>query len=162
MMGILTKMPTISIKNKNTGRVSSSLCVEAGGLQSLELPGDRSTVIGNPFLLTDEFYRGLVCQAFEDYFYLVVRDGKEPSEAAEEIAAKNSLQIAKSWIRPDRYVFMAALTFLEKAIVKDRNNIILGCYCFPKKCHLITVAKYIKNKIETTDPYLRSLKDGWL
>ncbi len=155
-------MPTISIRNLNTARLSKPLYIEGAGFSTLELHGDRTTVFGNPFTLTEEFYRGLVCQAYEEYFYLIVNDKKEPSKAAEEIAAKHSLQISTKWMRPDRYVFNAALTFLEKAIVRDKHDVVLGCHCYPKKCHLITVAKYIKNKIETTDPYVRSLIDGWL
>lgn len=75
----------------------------------------RGTPFGNPFYLNkDESKRDEVCDLYEEHFY-------------------NSLEFNKE--------FKEAVNHL---VTRARNgDLILGCHCKPKRCHVETIANYI-------------------
>jgi hypothetical protein len=57
---------------------------------------DRLSPLGNPFNLKSEKFRDFVCDAFQEYFDLVVAGGIEPKIAMLDVALQQSgiLQLA--------------------------------------------------------------------
>lgn len=81
---------------------------------------DRSTVLGNPFFMKDESCRDEVCDKYEIYFY-------------QQIELENVRFVQK----------------LDKLYnLAQTQNIVLACWCFPKKCHAETIKEYIERKLE--------------
>ena len=77
----------------------------------------RGSPLGNPVTTNSksDIERDVVCDAYEDYFN-------------EKIAAKD-------------ITFMQELRRLYKIAVK--GDLILGCYCSPKRCHGDTIKKFL-------------------
>lgn len=75
---------------------------------------DRSTPVGNPFHMYDEGMRDEVCNEYEIYFYKKVKQ-----------AGAFRAYVA--------YIYRTAL----------RNDVALGCWCAPKRCHAETIASFI-------------------
>ena len=82
---------------------------------------DRTSVLGNPYVMPDESYRDTVCDWYEDYFYDTV----------------NSVRDHKS--------FKNKLNIIE---IARTNDITLLCWCYPKRCHAETIKRYIEHKLE--------------
>ena len=84
---------------------------------------DRTSVLGNPYVMPDETYRDTVCDWYEDYFYETVN-----SLSDKEQSFKNALN----------------------HIIDDakNNDVTLLCWCYPKRCHAETIKRYIEQKLE--------------
>ncbi len=106
---------------------------------------DRSSVLGNPFDLTSEAHRDAVCDAYESYFWRVLR-GEEPASVAEAIAQERRLPRAKAWKRPTRVQFMHTLKLLLSDL--SRIDIKLGCWCHPERCHAETIKNYLDGQLK--------------
>jgi len=80
---------------------------------------DRSSVLGNPFKMMNwsDKERNRVCDEYEEYFNKRI---KENGEFRNEV------------IRIYR-------------LVRDGENVALGCWCFPKRCHAMYIKKFIKS-----------------
>lgn len=72
----------------------------------------RPSPLGNPFILTDESERDLVCDAYEQWFEQKLTE-KDP----------------------------AVMSELERllALEAKQGYLILGCHCAPKRCHGDTI-----------------------
>lgn len=92
---------------------------------------DRSSVLGNPFYMSDESQRGIVCDKYEEYFYDVVNN----SMLAQMNMSDN--EINKFINELDR------IYELSKS-----NNIVLACWCYPKRCHAETIKSYIEGRLK--------------
>lgn len=68
---------------------------------------DRATILGNPFEMTDESERDLVCDKYYDYFNEQIKTNEE---------------------------FLEALRNLYR-IHQKYNKLRLFCWCAPKRCH---------------------------
>jgi len=100
---------------------------------------DRYSPLGNPFYLPNEQLRDSVCNAYELYFQAVL-SGKEPIEAASNIAKDWGLTISTTWKKPSRTEFLSSIKYL---IEHKDDNLVLLCWCTPKRCHISTVIKYV-------------------
>ena len=75
---------------------------------------DRSTPVGNPFYMRNERMRDEVCDKYEAYFYKKV---KEAGAFRDYVA----------------HIYRTAL----------KNDVALGCWCAPKRCHANVIAAFI-------------------
>lgn len=78
---------------------------------------DRSSVLGNPFVMKGEINRDKVCDEYETYF-----------DANQNLKFKKEL---------NRLV----------EIYKEHGTLELFCWCAPKRCHAETIAKKIKELV---------------
>jgi hypothetical protein len=76
---------------------------------------DRSSILGNPFIMKNESERNKVCDLYDNYFYNKIDEQDE--KFVDEL---------------DRIIDLA-----------DTNNIALGCWCIPKRCHAQTILNYV-------------------
>jgi len=77
---------------------------------------DRTTVLGNPFYMRNETERDAVCDKYEVYF-------------------NTKLGTDKKFVTALRDIYYSAKT----------QNVALGCWCFPKRCHAETIKRFIEN-----------------
>ena len=82
---------------------------------------DRRTPLGNPFFLESEKSRDTVCDLYEEYFYNRLKEDKNNS-------------------------FHSFLQMLSEAF-KKYEMLRLFCNCHPKRCHSLTVKKYLEARI---------------
>lgn len=108
---------------------------------------DRSSFLGNPFDLKSEAQRDLVCDAYESYFWNVLK-GAEPLQAAATIASEKGLPVSKVWKRPTRAQFTQVLKKLLSALMRG-ENIQLGCWCVPFRCHAETIKRYLEMQLQS-------------
>lgn len=108
---------------------------------------DRTSPLGNPFELKVEEYRDRVCEAYEEYFYLVVDKLVEPEIAAKIVSERSSLEIAATWKRPRLGLFLQALSYLKKLSILNAV-LVLNCWCFPKRCHAETIVRYLQQSAD--------------
>jgi benzoyl-CoA reductase/2-hydroxyglutaryl-CoA dehydratase subunit BcrC/BadD/HgdB len=78
---------------------------------------DRNSPVGNPFYLTDESERDAVCDAYEQYFHIKIKD------------------------ESSRF-----FTYMQQLIdyYNIHGHIVLRCWCYPKRCHAETIKNYIQ------------------
>lgn len=76
---------------------------------------DRSSVLGNPFYMSDESKRDEVCDKYYNYFCNKVN--------IKDIAFMNEL----------RRIYKIAKV----------NDVALGCWCFPKRCHSEVIKSFL-------------------
>jgi len=80
----------------------------------------RPGPLGNPFFMRNESERNYVCDQYEKWFY--------------EQLNKNNAE-----------VFIEIRKLLRLAESKD---LVLGCYCYPKRCHGDTIKKYLDSILD--------------
>ena len=90
---------------------------------SIAIKVDRTSVLGNPYVMPDETFRDTVCDWYDDHFYDTV-----DSLAFYHISFKNEL---------NRIIEIART-----------NDVTLLCWCAPKRCHAETIKRYIERKLE--------------
>jgi hypothetical protein len=78
---------------------------------------DRTTVLGNPFVMYNESGRDRVCDEYQTHFDNLVKR-KDPQ-------TMNAL----------RSLFITG---------KRQGYLKLGCHCSPKRCHADTIANFLK------------------
>lgn len=78
---------------------------------------DRSSVLGNPFYMKDESMRDEVCDKYLSYFRSNLNDIK----------------------------FFTKL--MELTNLAASNDVALGCWCYPSRCHAETIKKYIEERV---------------
>lgn len=98
---------------------------------------DRGTIMGNPFYLADDaddiYGRELDLRIYRLYLNLVIREGKEPHEAAIALSDRYDLFLPSTWQKPTRELFMTEYNrMVELAKIQP---IELMCFWHPKKCH---------------------------
>lgn len=76
---------------------------------------DRSSILGNPYFMSDESKRDKVCDDYEMYFI---------NKYSNDVKFRNEV---------DRIVNLA-----------KNFDIALGCWCFPKRCHSTTIKEHIE------------------
>ena len=94
---------------------------------------DRSSVLGSPYYLKNRnsfSEREYVCDLYEDYLKRVI----------DTTISDDELQ--HFYARPiPRQEILDELNRIQE-LAKD-NAIALGCWCVPKRCHAITILKYL-------------------
>ena len=99
---------SIKVGNIRTHKKDGSIAVKI----------DRSSVLGNPFYMTEESKRNLVCDQYQEYFNKKITSGTD-SKFIDEL--NRIYDISKS------------------------NDITLLCWCSPKRCHGETIKRYIES-----------------
>lgn len=98
-------------------------------------PVDRRTPVGNPFHMRSESERNIVCDKYEEWFKYLLTKEYNP-------------------------IFMQYLDRIYQT--SKSNNIALGCWCAPKRCHAETIKKFleydtnIEKFLKGTDSYERN------
>ena len=103
---------------------------------------DRSSVLGNPFLMHNENARNSVCEKYYRYFQGIVT---------------NNTHILHEYgvVSSEREEFMQELRRLYK-LAKQYGKLELFCWCAPKRCHAETIASFLErhlNRIEAGQQY---------
>lgn len=80
---------------------------------------DRSSILGNPFPMNGEATRDKVCDQYEEYFDRQIECNK---------------------------AFVDALDYIYNTVMSGKN-VVLGCWCAPKRCHAETIKTYIEIRI---------------
>jgi hypothetical protein len=86
---------------------------------------DRSSALGNPFYMSNESQRDLVCDKYETYF---------------DTITSNYLNSASKISDKDMRFMKEIARIMHIAKTKD---VALACWCFPKRCHGITIMNFI-------------------
>ena len=79
----------------------------------------RGSPLGNPFIMRNEQDRERVCDAYEDWFNNKVKENYAP--------------------------VMQELRRIYK--IHKQGDVILGCYCYPKRCHGETIKRFLDRYI---------------
>ena len=110
-------------------------------LNSNQILCDRRSSLGNPFLLSNESERDLICEAYEFYFYTILKNRIQPVAAAEITVKKYQVKIASTWLIPSIQEFITELLRIKNKL--DTNqDVELICWCHPLRCHLQTIVDY--------------------
>ena len=88
---------------------------------------DRSSPLGNPFFMANESMRDEVCDKYEVYMQDIISEYKNNG-----VIGKEKVNYV---IEFNRIIHL----------VRQGKNVALGCWCFPKRCHALS----IKNEIES-------------
>jgi hypothetical protein len=87
---------------------------------------DRTTPLGNPFYMADESHRDEVCERYESWFQHLLQEHKEGK----------------------RYqAFCQLRHLLEEA---RKGDIVLMCWCAPKRCHAETIKAWLETQLKGT------------
>lgn len=123
--------------------------ITIGNLRNKDTTGlrcDRSSVLGNPFEMKTEDQRNPACDAFGQYFDLVV-GGVEPADAVKYMAQTIRLKVGRAWKAPTRDQFMVELKQIEE--IARESPCTLLCWCNPKRCHVETIVNYLRSLVWT-------------
>ncbi len=132
----LSSPPLIEVINQRYGRPADGI------------PGDRNSVLGNPFDMSqNEALRNPVCDAYDSYYEAVVYGGAEPVSVANRIAAERGLSLARTWKRPAREAFVAEIDRLED-LARSGEPLKIMCWCATARCHLDTVRRGLVLRLE--------------
>lgn len=123
---------TICIWNGHFAREDWSGTVKGQGTRIIDVPVDRSTVLGNPYKMDPadgNATRDAVCDKYAAYFDKVLRC--DPALADEF-----------SWCDA-RFCrrFKARLDWIE-GLLRDGRIVALGCWCSPARCHAEKIRDY--------------------
>ena len=80
----------------------------------------RGSPLGNPFVMRSEEDRNDVCDKYEEWFNKQIED-------------ENQVVLSEL-----RRIYLLA----------KRQDVILGCYCSPKRCHGDTIKKFIDKYLD--------------
>ncbi len=82
---------------------------------------DRLSPLGNPYIIRNEQERDEACDLYEEYF---------------------NKSLNPDWAKP------GFLEYLDKIIQTAKvQDITLGCWCAPKRCHCETIKRYVESQI---------------
>ncbi len=82
---------------------------------------DRSTPLGNPFIMHSESERDQVCDKYHDWFYTNLNPDLSP---------------------------VNFLDYLDEILQQVRKrSVTLGCWCVPKRCHCETIKEWLENEL---------------
>ena len=90
-------------------------------IEPYDVKVDRSSILGNPFVMRSEMERDSVCDKYELYF--------------------------KSKIKNKSESFMIEICNLLKTY-EEYGKLRLFCWCYPKRCHAETIKRYIENEVK--------------
>lgn len=76
----------------------------------------RGSPLGNPFIMKSEEDRDYVCDQYEEWFH-------------KQVKGKNQTVLNEL-----RRIYLIA----------KRQDVVLGCYCSPKRCHGETIKRFLE------------------
>ena len=116
---------------------------EASDPSTWEVKVDRSSPLGNPFPMNPGQDRGVVCKAFES----LVRKGL----SVEEVAREFSPPLVFDASFASRGAEKARKLELERlaAFSAGGGSLRLMCWCAPRQCHALSIAKVVAERAES-------------
>ena len=102
----------------------------------------RGSALGNPFKLGVQGDRDIVCDLYHEYFYDTI-DEVAFLELWDLVGYED---IMKSNIKPQ----MKQLYLIFNKLVNG-EDVNLGCYCTPNRCHVETIKEFLELKLEELD-----------
>lgn len=84
---------------------------------SIAIKVDRTSPLGNPFYMTTEEQRDIICDAYDSYFKDMIEHNRNRR-------------------------FLHELERIHD--LSKTNDITLLCWCAPKRCHAETIKKYLE------------------
>lgn len=97
---------------------------------------DRRSILGNPFRMTHESLRDLVCQAYRKWLWQCLSQGKSEPNA---IAIESNLTLANTYKYPSASEVKEEL--MRIGAIAQTSNVRLICWCHPKQCHADVILK---------------------
>lgn len=94
----------------------------------------RGSALGNPFYLQSESQRDAVCEKYIDWFY----ENADTSNFLDIYAGRDNGI-------PHTRQTAQLLELFNLAIKEDIN---LGCFCAPKRCHCDTIKDFLDSKLK--------------
>ena len=88
--------------------------------------------MGNPFVMQSESQRDEVCDKYDEWFYQQVNEPKFLQDVCDSTITLNGVTKQLKQL------------FIEFS----KNDIKLGCFCAPKRCHCETIKLFLENKME--------------
>lgn len=76
--------------------------------------------LGNPYVMKDESERDEVCDMYHDYFYMLSQGSDRFQEILDGLVK----------------------TYHQQGYLR------LGCFCKPKRCHVETIAEYLRQRLQ--------------
>jgi len=105
----------------------------------------RSSSLGNPFKVEGDNL-DLVCDVFAEYlFHILLHKESIPADVAVDISLRYHLRISTAYKNPSREEILTLLA--EVYGVAKTEDVTIGCYCKPKRCHLDTVKQFLDDRI---------------
>jgi len=92
---------------------------------------DRQSVVGNPFYMSCEAERDKVCDEYDKYFYNIIASYKINGDI-------NNLSNKQR----EFVLYLARICNQAK-----KSDVALGCWCAPKRCHGLTIKKFIEKYV---------------
>lgn len=99
----------------------------------------RGSALGNPFKIGAGSSRDTVCDLYHEYFYSIV-DEVSFLDLWELVSYED---IMRSKITPQ----LKQLYYIFNKLVNG-EDINLGCYCTPNRCHIETIKEFLELKLE--------------
>ena len=124
--------------------------IKVGNLKSTKAGEicDRSSVLGNPFVLIakTEADREKVIAAYRKYLYRITLLDRTPEQAVRgvvrEYHGRSTHLLVRDMSLPSRKSFVDELERLE--ILAKQSEITLLCWCSPLSCHCDKLADYLR------------------
>lgn len=91
---------------------------------------DRQSPVGNPFYMHNESERDRVCEQYKFYFEAIIK-------AYQENGLNSLVADKKEFI-----LYLARIVNQAK-----KSNVALGCWCVPKRCHGLTIKKFVEKYV---------------
>jgi len=79
---------------------------------------DRTSPVGNPYYMRNEFERDIVCDRYKKHF---------------------------EWSMQNDVKFNNYIKNIVK--IAQKHDIALGCWCYPKRCHAETIKRFVENAV---------------
>ena len=102
----------------------------------------RGSALGSPFKLGVDGNRDIVCDLYHEYFY----DTIDEVSFLELWDLVDYEDIMESHITPQ----MKQLYLIFNKLVNG-EDVNLGCYCTPNRCHVETIKEFLELKLEELD-----------
>lgn len=134
---------------------------QKNGKPDAMIPGDRASVLGNPFdMQNKEALRDKVCDAHALYYERVIA-GEEPVAVASEIAQEQGLSVAKAWKTPTREAYVAEWQRIDDLVAQGKQ-VQVGCWCAGQgRCHLDALAKdWNRDRSREPNPFEQTQNEG--
>jgi Domain of unknown function (DUF4326) len=126
-------MHSVTVVHRNEAKWHNSdiCCIEC----------DRNSLLGNPFPMKGEAQRMRVCDAYDDYFDLVMA-GVDPVQAIYVVGKKYGLPRASAWRVCTRLEWLKA--FRDVVVTAQEISVELICWCAPKRCHCDRIKRAVE------------------
>lgn len=117
----------------------------------LDIVGDRSSMLGNPFELIEESQRHTICMTYREWLWAnhcQVQINPKARVSLDKWTVRE-LKIAPTFKNPTSEQVMLACDKIVSCL-REGRDIRLICWCHPKECHLDMLARYLGKRLDGT------------